>query len=366
MNKYKQLKLIVLIRIMPVENIISSISDTLLIDAKIPKKRGRKPKGGKIVKQQINDNLIDPIKQNIILHLKCSISDIINNKVFSSNISYDPNVSESVDGFSFNNELPFEFIKLNDIEINQNSINNNTNNINTNNINTNSINNNNNNNNITINNNENIIEYKNNTKEMDNISSDDISNESDIFKLIWKKLLELEKSLHNNDISDKKSACFWCTCDFDNPPIYIPKYELNNTYHVYGCFCSPECSVAYLMNENIDTTSKFERYYLLNHLYCKIYNYEKNIKPAPNPYYTLDKYYGNLTIQEWRKLLKNERILLIVDKPLTRQLPEIHQDNYDYITNYNSTTKNENKYKLTRKGVKQNKTDCLNEQFGFK
>ena len=349
MNIHKQLKLIVLIRIMCVENIISSISDNLIVDAKIPKKRGRKPKGGKIVKQQINDCLIDPIKQNIILHLKCSISDITNNKVFSSNISYDPNVSESVDGFSFNNELPFEFIKLNDVEINQNSItNNNTNNKNTSNT------------------NETIIEYKNNTKELDTTSSDGISSESDIFKLIWKKLLELEKSLHNNDISDKKSACFWCTCDFDNPPIYIPKYELNNTYHVYGCFCSPECSVAYLMNENIDTTSKFERYYLLNHLYCKIYNYEKNIKPAPNPYYTLDKYYGNLTIQEWRKLLKNERILLIVDKPLTRQLPEIHQDNYDYITNYNSTTKNENKYKLTRKCTKQNKTDCLNEQFGFK
>ena len=113
MNKYKQLKLIVLIRIMCVENnTIGSITDNLIFDEKIPKKRGRKPKGGKIVKQQINDNLIDDIKQNIILHLKCSISDITNNKFFSSNISYDPNVSESVDGFSFNNELPFEFIKL--------------------------------------------------------------------------------------------------------------------------------------------------------------------------------------------------------------------------------------------------------------
>ena len=69
MNKYKQLKLIVLIRIMCVENTITTITDNLIFDAKIPKKRGRKPKGGKIVKQQINDSLIDPIKQNIILHL---------------------------------------------------------------------------------------------------------------------------------------------------------------------------------------------------------------------------------------------------------------------------------------------------------
>ena len=34
--------------------------------------------------------------------------------------------------------------------------------------------------------------------------------------------------------------------------------------------------------------------------------------------------YGNLTIQEYRKLLKSERLLLIVDKPLTRILPELH------------------------------------------
>ena len=46
-----------------------------------------------------------------------------------------------------------------------------------------------------------------------------------------------------------------------------------------------------------------------------INNYDKNIKPAPNPYYTLDKFYGNLSIQQYRRLLKNERLLLVVDKP---------------------------------------------------
>ena len=66
------------------------------------------------------------------------------------------------------------------------------------------------------------------------------------------------------------------------------------------------------------------RYHLINHLYCKIYNYEKNVKPAPNPFYTLDKYYGNLTVfKNTGKLLKNERLLLVVDKPLTRTLPEV-------------------------------------------
>ena len=36
-------------------------------------------------------------------------------------------------------------------------------------------------------------------------------------------------------------------------------------------------------------------------------NYTKNIKPAPNPHYTLEKFYGNLSIQEYRRLLKNAR-----------------------------------------------------------
>ena len=48
-------------------------------------------------------------------------------------------------------------------------------------------------------------------------------------KNIWKKLRMLAVKLHTNNISEKRSACFWCTCDFDNPPIYIPKMELGAT-----------------------------------------------------------------------------------------------------------------------------------------
>ena len=59
----------------------------------------------------------------------------------------------------------------------------------------------------------------------------------------------------------------------------------------------------------------------------------KNNKPAPNPYYLLDKYYGNLSIQQYRKLLKTEHMLLVIDKPLTRILPELHDDNDEFILN---------------------------------
>jgi hypothetical protein len=73
---------------------------------------------------------------------------------------------------------------------------------------------------------------------------------------------------------------------------------------------------------------------MLNNIYGKIYNYDKNIKLAPNPYYTLDKYYGNLTIQEYRQLLTYERLLLIIEKPLTKIFPELHEDNNEFETLY--------------------------------
>jgi hypothetical protein len=78
-----------------------------------------------------------------------------------------------------------------------------------------------------------------------------------------------------------------------------------------------------------------------------IYNYEKNIKLAPSPYYTLDKFYGNLNIQEYRKLLKHERLLLIVEKPLSKLLPELYDENEDYILNNKSL--NNKLYKINVK-----------------
>ena len=285
------------------------------IPVKFPKKRGRKPKGGKIIIQSPNLEKEANTKMNIILHLKCSLKDIEDNADKDND-----NKKSNIDTFKFADG------KLNDL---------------------------------------NYMIYnptKNNTS--DEKKNQDIS--SDNMKQIWQKLEKLSSNLHLNNICNKKSACFFCTCDFDNTPIYIPKHELNNTYHVYGCFCSPECACAFLMEEKIlDTATRFERYYLLNYLYCKIYNYTKNIKPAPSPYYTLDKYYGNLSIQEYRQLLKNERLLLVVDKPLSRLLPELHDDCDDYLLNYQNISSG-SKYNLQNQDILKSKNDIVNKQFNIK
>ena len=117
------------------------------------------------------------------------------------------------------------------------------------------------------------------------------------------------------------------------------------------------------MKEDIDKSSKFERYYLLNYIYSKIYDYKTSIKPAPNPEYTLDKFYGNLSIQEYRSLLKNDRLFLVVDKPLTRLLPELHEDTDDFIIS--NKTIPCSSYNLKKYHKKEVKTDILNKTFGL-
>ena len=291
---------------------------------KVQKKRGRKPKGGKIVEiTSIKENQIVN-EPNIILHLKCNFDDLTNA------------VDNDIETYQFNDskqtDLNYQYL------LKSNAI-------------------------ITNENNETINTYGGNSNIVSTCETNTPDN-TETNKIIWKKLETLSLNLHNNNIPDKKSSCFWCTCDFDNPPIFIPKYEINKSYYVYGCFCSLECSCAYLINENIDNATKFERYHLLNYIYGKIYNYEKNIKPAPNPYYTLSKYYGNLSIQEYRKLLKSDRLLLVVDKPLTRQLPELHEDNDDYVLSSKSIP-SANKFKIKKNQKNQTKIDILQETFNM-
>ena len=327
---------------------------------KTARKRGRKPKGGKIVQVASNSEEQADVKPNVILHLKCSTKDLLSTGYHDSNFS-----ASTIESFHLNNsknEMYYDvitptFCNSSDTTTvsadtcittttTTTTIVNPSNNTNTN-I------------NATTNTNTNFL-YNDTLDEKAMYCSDS--------KDIWKKLKVLEQNLHMNNISDKKSACFWCSYDFDNLPIYIPKHYINDSYHVYGCFCSPECAVAHLMEENIDSSIKFERYYLLNHIYSKIYNYTKNIKPAPNPHYMLEKFYGNLSIQEYRALLNSERLFLIVDKPLTRILPEFHEDNDDFIINNKIIPSNNYQMKknMTQQQKKvQTKNTIMSEKFGF-
>ena len=342
---------------------------TVVVNAKqISKKRGRKPKGGKIVQPPSICDSIKQNKPNIILHLKCFMKDLQSNNVVSAN--------NQIESYNFpinKNDLNFDILSSSSSSSSNFSVN--LNNLNaTNNYSNNDI-------------------FSEKSANSDNESpstaaasatnksssgggaveccengSSSSSNTNGIIskreqKDVWKKMRVLEHQLHTNNISDKKSCCFWDSCEFDNPPVHIPKYFINDSYQVYGCFCSPECAVAHLMEENIDNSIKFERYHLLNHIYGKNCNYTRNIKPAPPPHYLLDRFYGNLNIQEYRSLLRKDRLFLIVDKPLTKILPELHEDNDDFILNNKIIPSNN--YQIKKNVQKNMQKNIINEQFGI-
>ena len=84
---------------------------------------------------------------------------------------------------------------------------------------------------------------------------------------------------------------------------------------------------AFLFNEKITTSFKFERYALIQSLYKPTFQYTENIKPASDPRYTLDKFFGNMTINEYRQLNKSYNNFMVIDKPITISLPEIYESN---------------------------------------
>lgn len=317
------------------------------------KKRGRKPKGGKLIIKQADDNIKSISMTNVILHLKCSLNDLHEyndklNKIFMDPLAYNPDVPPTIMSYTDSSVLKYDTIstdtcnKVAYVDEAENTP-------------------------LTTNY---VCSICTNNSTETNENKDDTN-----MKDINAKLKRLKVDLYKNNLPEKKSACFWCTYEYDNHSCYIPKYEMDGTIFGYGSFCRPECAVAYLMKENIDDSMKFERYYLLNNIYSKVYNYKKNIKPAPNPYYLLDKYYGNLTIQEYRKMLKTEHMLLVIDKPLTRILPELHEDNEDTILNtygdtHSNNTSNVNNgvYKVKRQSEKQqgpSKSVIMRDKFGF-
>jgi hypothetical protein len=297
-----------------------------------PKKRGRKPKGGKIMKIESKKKKIEKYTPNIIMHLKVSSTD--NSMENITSLKYEPNI-ENPEAYNIDqSNLKYQEIQSKDTDI-QN------------------------------------IQLQNLHKCSKDITTNEkTTNDSSInIKDVWLKLNALKYKLKTKNISDKNSNCFWCTYPFDNPAIYIPKNYIEDKIEVYGCFCSPECAVSYLKNENLDSSSMWDRYALLNNIYGKIYNYDKNIKPAPSPFYTLDNYYGNLSIQEYRKLLTNNRLIMVVDKPMAKMLPEIYEENNeipDILNNIlsNKTTNIKSKYTLKSREKFKTKTTILKNNFG--
>lgn len=245
-----------------------------------PKRRGRKPKGGKLIQNTTinslsNDSHNTSLKDNkisVIVHLKQSINDI---KQQETEFVYDPTIEPIKPYSDIINDMKYKEVEVLSDE---------------------------------------HIEKKDSIElDINNLSIED-------------KLKSMKIKLDNMNLLNLNSCCFWCTCEFDNIPIHIPKKCTNNEIHVYGNFCSPECALSYLLNEKIDESTIFERMHLLNYIYGSIYEYKESIKPALNPYYSLSKFFGTLSIDEFRDAKSIKKKYSCVDKPMTLVNPEFNED----------------------------------------
>ena len=252
------------------------------------KRRGRKPKGGRLIQNAPPNTLCeDKSKSAVIVHLKCNSKDLPD---ITSDFTYDPNL-EIVTPYS---ELKDTYKYLTPESNNDCA-------------------------------NYTDTAFVNDDKEP--LQQDQLVKQDLQQKHITNSgtITNLCVHLENMNLKNIQSCCFWCTYDFSNKPYHIPKSITEPSINVYGNFCTPECAMAYLLHENLDDTEKLERSHLLNYIYPS--NNNQNIKPALNPYYSLSRFFGNLSIDEFRALSSKNKHYMLIEKPMTLINPELHEDN---------------------------------------
>ena len=132
------------------------------------------------------------------------------------------------------------------------------------------------------------------------------------------KIIDITKG---SAIIPKKTdiVCWWCTYNFDNEPWFIPEKYDNDTFYVFGCFCSPNCAIAY--NQNLKDSKVIERHSYIKNLYSKITLSDNcdDLVAAP-PKEVLEKYGGPFTIERFRDSFNIKKISLVMQPMIPMQI----------------------------------------------
>ena len=132
-------------------------------------------------------------------------------------------------------------------------------------------------------------------------------------------------------------SCFWCCHRFFTVPFGIPIKYTNEKFHVFGCFCSLECALAYNIYSNNHVDEIWERSNLIHFLGRKVNYGNRVIKPAPHRC-SLKMFGGYLSIDEFRKYSHQDKHNHVNFPPMisvNQQIEEINEcdinNNNDYI-----------------------------------
>lgn len=203
------------------------------------RKRGRKPHGGVVISKNDIKTRVIPTP-NMVVHLKCHISDLTENLLQVVPTKYDPTV-EPIVGYS---EASLQYEEIANEKIDNDPY-------------------------------PNVPQEKDATKDT---SRRDTTNDECISKTKYTKL------------------CFYCGCGDRQTNVSIPVSETESM----GQFCRPECAAGFLMKHTSDVSTRYDRYQRLNSTYGTEH---KQIKIAPEPYFLLNHYCGEMTSSEYHAII---------------------------------------------------------------
>jgi hypothetical protein len=104
--------------------------------------------------------------------------------------------------------------------------------------------------------------------------------------------------------------CFWCAHAFEGTPCFLPVKEESAVYHVYGNYCTPQCALAYLLYEHLDSHVRWERMALLH----RMYKCSGRLYPAP-PRESLISFGGVYSIEKFRHIIAGNKVRVDVQVP---------------------------------------------------
>ena len=118
-----------------------------------------------------------------------------------------------------------------------------------------------------------------------------------------------------SSIDHKNQCCFWCCHPVDYKIYGMPiNYDgVNDSYVLYGTFCSLQCANAYNFSVHTGSDKLWEVNSMIQML-GKRYGFTNFIRPAPSRY-LLKMFNGNLTIEEFRNLHKNSETTHVLNLP---------------------------------------------------
>lgn len=140
-------------------------------------------------------------------------------------------------------------------------------------------------------------------------------------------------TINSTHTKNPRSRCWHCVHEFEGDAIGLPEKFYNNTFYVFGMFCSFNCALKY--NYNLNDTKIWTRTSLLHMMYNQYYEQQDDdmnneitankIQPAP-PREQLTVFGGPMTIEQFRNSSHNNKSYRIILPPMVSIMPLVEED----------------------------------------